>query len=187
MQFYYHAKTGGFYCDEIHGPHTIMIPNPKWSADADSDEPELIEALNPASTLPPAEELAAISENEHAALLRGQQAGQLIEADENGRPVLVDPPAPDADQLLQLYTGVVQAHMDSAAQQRGYDDLASAVTYAEEPAVPKFQAEGRAFRRWRSECWAFCYALLDRVATGELSPPALDKLPSLLPALELEQ
>ena len=37
--------------------------------------------------------------DEHAALLAGQSAGQRIEADEHGRPVLRDAPAPDNDAL----------------------------------------------------------------------------------------
>lgn len=40
-----------------------------------------------------------ITDEEHAALLAGQAAGKVITADENGRPVLVDPPAPTPEQL----------------------------------------------------------------------------------------
>ena len=40
-----------------------------------------------------------ITTTEHAALLAGQSAGQRIEADEHGRPVLRDAPALDNDAL----------------------------------------------------------------------------------------
>ncbi|GAB2902408.1 hypothetical protein GCM10027202_33670 [Microvirgula curvata] len=40
-----------------------------------------------------------ITGDEYAALLAGQSAGQRIEADEHGRPVLRDAPAPDNDAL----------------------------------------------------------------------------------------
>lgn len=40
-----------------------------------------------------------ITAEEHAALMSGQAAGKRIVPDKNGRPVLVDPPAPSADQL----------------------------------------------------------------------------------------
>lgn len=42
-----------------------------------------------------------ITEADHTALLAGQSEGQRIVADENGRPVLVDPPAPTDDVLAQ--------------------------------------------------------------------------------------
>ena len=40
-----------------------------------------------------------ITRDEHAALLAGQSAGQRIEADEHGHPVLRDTPAPSDDAL----------------------------------------------------------------------------------------
>ena len=40
-----------------------------------------------------------ITREQHAALLAGQSAGQLITADENGYPVLVDPPPVSIDTL----------------------------------------------------------------------------------------
>ena len=48
-------------------------------------------------------------------------------------------------------------HLDATAREYGYDDVKTVVTYADEPAVPKFQTEGKAFRRWRSECYAYAY------------------------------
>ena len=40
-----------------------------------------------------------ITPEQHAALLQGQSEGKRITADENGYPVLQDPPQPTADQL----------------------------------------------------------------------------------------
>lgn len=40
-----------------------------------------------------------ITQEQHAALLQGQSEGKQITADENGYPVLVDPPAPTTEQL----------------------------------------------------------------------------------------
>lgn len=81
----------------------------------------------------------------------------------------------------------VQLHMDKAAQALGYDDIKTAVTYAEEPAVPKFQAEAQAFRAWRSQVWAFCYSLLDDVAAGRALEPTEAALIAVLPPLELPE
>lgn len=83
------------------------------------------------------------------------------------------------------YRVAVQQHLDELAQDYGYDSIASAVTYADEPAVPKFQAEGVAFRAWRSLVWAYCYAQLDAVANGDRAQPSIGELIAELPALNL--
>ena len=40
-----------------------------------------------------------ISAEQHAALLQGQSEGKVIAADENGYPILQDPPTPTTDQM----------------------------------------------------------------------------------------
>lgn len=80
-------------------------------------------------------------------------------------PPQADPQAsPDAmrGRAVQL----AQAHLDAAAQALGYDGALSAATYADEPAVPRFQQEGRRIRRMRSLVWEECYAILGEVAAG---------------------
>jgi hypothetical protein len=79
----------------------------------------------------------------------------------------------------------VQAHLDATAMTYGYDSIASAVTYADEPAVPRFQAEGQAFRRWRSLVWAACYQVQAEVEAGNRAVPTESELLALLPALEV--
>lgn len=81
----------------------------------------------------------------------------------------------------------VQGHMDAAARVRGYDDVKSAVTYADEPAVLKFQAEGLAYRAWRSLVWAYCYAALDDVLAGTRAVPTAEELIAELPVLVLPE
>ncbi|MDR7865174.1 MAG: hypothetical protein RIN56_00070 [Sporomusaceae bacterium] len=87
-----------------------------------------------------------------------------------GQIVAYTPPGPTpeerAEGIKRSLINVVQANMDAAAQALGYDDIKSAVTYADEPAVPKFQAEGQAFRAWRSRAWQYCYDQLDAITTG---------------------
>lgn len=89
------------------------------------------------------------------------------------------------EQQVQQFQNQVQAHLDATAQTAGYDDIKTAVTYAEEPSVPRFQLEGRAFRAWRSQCWAYCYEQLAEVQAGRRTQPGLDEFLSELPALEL--
>lgn len=99
----------------------------------------------------------------------------------DGRIVLAD----DFDALTQDATNAVQNLLDSTAQVYGYDNIASAVTYADEPAVVKFQQEGQAFRAWRSLVWHHCYEQLDAVQAGEATIPSMEDFLSGLPEIEI--
>lgn len=77
----------------------------------------------------------------------------------------------------------VQKYLDDTARTRGYDDIKTAVTYADEPAVPKFQAEGQALRAWRSLVWDYCYAQLSLVQAGQRSIPTPDEAVAELPVM----
>lgn len=103
--------------------------------------------------------------------------------------VAAAPPPPTPEQLERALqkqlTDAVQLHMDAQAQAIGYDNIFTAVTYADEPEVAKFQAEGLAFRAWRSRVWARCYELLDQVKAGTRPVPTAEQLIAELPALVL--
>jgi hypothetical protein len=100
-----------------------------------------------------------------------------------GNTPTVQAPAVDLQRLL---TDTVQSLMDAKAQSYHYDDLTTAVTYAEEPSVPKFQEEGQAFRAWRSQVWATAYSILGEVQAGHRSFPTVAEVPSLLPPFPLD-
>ena len=87
------------------------------------------------------------------------------------------------DQLIARFRAVIQEHMDAAARLAGYDDIKAAVTYAEEPAVPKFQAEGKVLRAWRSLVWAYGYEQIDAVKSGARLLPTPEQLIAELPPL----
>jgi len=89
------------------------------------------------------------------------------------------------EQALWDFQTAIQSHLDEKARASGYDDIKSAVTYAEEPAVPRFQAEGQAFRAWRSRCWAYGYEQLAKVESKERERPTIEQLIAELPALEM--
>ena len=125
-----------------------------------------------------------ITEAEHAALIEGQSLGKLIVADESGRPILQDPPLPTAEQIAKRLEARVQSWLDEQARALGYDDIKSAITYAEEPAVPKFQQEGQAMRRLRSLVWARCYEILNEVQAGQRSIPTEEELIAEMEALK---
>lgn len=91
------------------------------------------------------------------------------------------PPARTTESEQERLVAHVQRYLDTMAQSFGYDSIATAVTYAEEPAVEKFQTEGRSFRAWRSQVWARCYELLDDVLNGRRSIPSEQELIALVP------
>lgn len=95
------------------------------------------------------------------------------------------PPAPDTAAITKLYEQAVQAKLDGAAIAARYDSIATAVSYAEEPAVPKFQNDGIAFRAWRSLVWAYAYQQLALVLAGEREQPTIEAFLLELPVLEL--
>jgi len=87
--------------------------------------------------------------------------------------------------LTRSFERAIQSHLDAAARDRGYDSISTAVSYAEEPAVPKFQSDGMAFRAWRSLVWQYAYQELAKVKAGEREIPSLDVFLAELPALSL--
>lgn len=126
-----------------------------------------------------------ITDEEHAALLAGQSAGLRIATDSEGCPVLVAPLPPTPEQIRAALSAAVQAHLDTRAQAAGYDSIFTAVTYADEAAVPRFQAEGEALRAWRSLVWAKCYEVLADVESGKRGIPLAEDLIAELPAIPM--
>jgi hypothetical protein len=96
------------------------------------------------------------------------------------------PPAQDPEAVKAAKVATVQAFMDGKAQALGYDGITTAITYADEPAVPKFQTEGQAFRAWRSLCWETCYGIFDAVEAGTQPIPTDEALLAALPTLDLD-
>lgn len=121
----------------------------------------------------------------YAEVVTNRPPDKIMVAGPDGNPIVADPPPPTAAEITADLTAAVQSHMDTAARAAGYDDIKSAVTYADEPAVPRFQAEGQAFRAWRSLCWNACYTIMADVQSGARSIPTATELIAELPALEL--
>lgn len=87
-------------------------------------------------------------------------------------------------ELQAQYTALIQSMLDKEAQKLGYDNCNSVCTYVE-TGVPKFDAEGVAFRKWRSAVWAMGYELLAEVQAGTRPIPTEEELVELLPKLEI--
>lgn len=90
------------------------------------------------------------------------------------------------DQRIAALRDAVQEYIDAKARTMGYDDIKTAVTYAEEPSVPQFQKEGRALRAWRSVVWESCYQLMGGVKAGKVPEPTSKALLELLPTFTME-
>jgi hypothetical protein len=117
-------------------------------------------------------------------LLEGLEYGDIREQDGRWfRAWVVIPASPE--QVAASYEHAVQDQLNAAAVAAGYDDVGTIVSYAEEPAVPKFQNDGIAFRKWRSLVWAYAYEQLDAVKSGEREQPTVDEFLLELPVLEL--
>lgn len=84
--------------------------------------------------------------------------------------------------VIESFKVKMQTVLDAAAHAEGFDNIFTAVTYADEPSVPEFQLRGKAFRSWRSRYWAAGEAIMADVLAGSREVPAWDKLLAELPA-----
>lgn len=117
---YWNAENGGFYECQYHGARIkqvidpdfewplIQIPDPTWQGEPDKApminvrddtvDPPMIEVPNPETKIPA--EAVEITAEHYQQLLDGLSKGKRIEADEDGHPVLVDPPPETLEQLF---------------------------------------------------------------------------------------
>jgi hypothetical protein len=79
----------------------------------------------------------------------------------------------------------VQSELDRQAHLRGYDSIVSACSYAGGDPDDPFQAEGKAFLKWRSAVWSQAYAILAEVEAGSRPLPTPDEAVAAMPALVL--
>lgn len=88
-------------------------------------------------------------------------------------------------QIQKQLTDAVQHVLDTKAQELNYDNCLSVCSYID-TGVPKFDAEGKAFRAWRSAVWAKGYEILAQVQAGERDVPTEAELLAELPELVIE-
>ena len=79
-------------------------------------------------------------------------------------------------------TQAVQHVLDSKAQELNYDNCLSVCSYID-TGVARFDAEGKAFRAWRSLVWAKGYEILAQVKAGQRTIPTEEQLIAELPKL----
>lgn len=93
---FYSTSTGGFYSEDIHGARFLefVAPDPVSGETLDRwSEP------NPNCMIPA--DAIEITEEQYRELFEGQSQGKRIVADENGFPLLADPPLPTAEDIWQ--------------------------------------------------------------------------------------
>jgi hypothetical protein len=91
------------------------------------------------------------------------------------------PAGPTLEQRAAALLAGVDAHLNAAAQAKGYDNILSAAIRAALPASA-FHDEGVAFGTWMDAVYARCYQLMAAVQAGEMAEPTLEELVSMLPA-----
>jgi hypothetical protein len=78
------------------------------------------------------------------------------------------------------YQTAIVAMLDAAAQSRRYDNGLSLSTYTGST-NPTWAAEAQAYVAWRDAVWAYAYAELDKVMTGERAQPSVEGFLAELP------
>lgn len=103
------------------------------------------------------DDAVAITDDAYQGLLNDQSAGQEITADAQGQPAATAAPAPTRADLLTLGSRAVQAILDAKVQERDYDSIESACSYASST-VGVWQGEAVALAAWRDQVWQWFYA-----------------------------
>ena len=85
-------------------------------------------------------------------------------------------------EIQKQLTDAVQRILDAKAQELLYDNCLSVCSYID-TGVAKFDAEGRAFRTWRSAVWEKGYEILAQVQEGKREIPTEEELIAELPEL----
>lgn len=130
-----------------------------------------------------------IPENDYQLLIGNVDGNEYIRNPETGEFEKIVHPEPTVEELqaqIQVdLTNAVQHVLDSKAQELLYDNCLSVCSYID-TGVAKFDAEGKAFRAWRSAVWAKGYEILAQVQSGERTIPTEEELIAELPDLVIE-
>lgn len=88
------------------------------------------------------------------------------------------------DSLVASIRQGVDAHVERAAQAKGYDGAAHCASYANST-VPEWAAEAETFIAWRDAVWLTVFEIMDDVIAGEREAPAnADEVVSALPVIQ---
>jgi hypothetical protein len=83
----------------------------------------------------------------------------------------VQPPAATFEEKVSAWRAAVRSYTNIIATAYDFDSIDEAVTYANEPAVPKFRMLGESLRAWRSMVWQAFDVMVAEIKGGILSDP----------------
>jgi hypothetical protein len=66
----------------------------------------------------------------------------------------VEAPGPTLEQKQAALKQQITVNINEQAKSLGFTSIDEALTYVDEPAVPLYQQQALALRKWRSLCWA---------------------------------
>lgn len=162
MKVYTYDRTTGAFLGEV---------------DADPSPMEPGKFLEPAFSTPKKPPVAA--EGQVPVFDRVKQKWKLIVLAPEAPADAAAPVAkPDITAAMRA---TVQTSVNAIAQALDFDSIEEAITYADEPAVPKYQALARALRAWRSLVWFEFDAVLAEMKAGKPAPKDADALLERLP------
>lgn len=82
--------------------------------------------------------------------------------------------------LVSDYSAAIENLLNSAALERRYDSINTAVSYRDDP-NPTYAAEGKALFEWRSAVWTYATMELAKVQAGEREQPTVEAFVVELP------
>lgn len=129
-----------------------------------------------------------ITEQQYRDAIDGMLAGKVVNI-ENGF-AIIDAPEPEPEPeptepsppTIEDYRHNIQLTLDSVAQSRNYDSGTTISTYVNST-IPQWAAEAQAFVAWRDAVWAYAYAELDKVESGERAMPSVNDFLAELPGI----
>lgn len=84
------------------------------------------------------------------------------------------------------YAAAIQAHMETVAQSRGYQDADRLASYTTSGNAT-WSAEAVTFSAWRDAVWAYSFEQMAAVQSGVRQAPTVDGLIAELPAIDWQE
>ena len=119
-----------------------------------------------------------ITDAQHKLFIEHQQNYKIID----GKFTFVETPAPTLEQIQKELTAAVQLYMDSKVQEKGYDSILTACTYATSADLI-FAKEAQTCIEWRDAVWRCCYKLFENMLSGSCSIMTQEEFIAELPPL----
>lgn len=85
-------------------------------------------------------------------------------------------------ELLLSYEESLHNHINFKAQEKGYSDAMSCVSYVNST-NPTWSAEAIQFNSWRDSCWEYAINIKEQVNAGSISPPNISDFLNNIPVL----